>query len=103
MATSSVIKVSNGTSSVIEDCYKESVVIDINNKSEVLYTPEFDTSIKNIVNGFAVVEECKNRLSEVIDRVPFRIRVTNITVPGYSPTNVPPIGIAIIGFNNYIL
>ena len=103
MATSSVIKVSNGTSSVIEDCYKESVVIDINNKSEVLYTPAFDASIENLVNGFAIVEECKNRLSEVIDRVPFRIRVTNITVPGYSPTNVPPIGIAIIGFNNYIL
>lgn len=103
MATSSVIKVSNGKSSVIDDCYKDSVVIDINNKSEVLYTPAFDASIENIVNGFAIVEECKNRLSEVIDRVPFRIRVTNVTIPGYSPTNVPPIGIAIIGFNNYIL
>jgi len=78
-------------------------VLDINNKSEVLYTPAFDTSVKNIVNGFAIVEECKDRLSEVIDRVPFRIRVTNVTIPGYSPTNVPPIGIAIIGFNNYIL
>lgn len=35
--------------------------------------------------------------------LPFRIKFTNITIPGYSPTNVPPIGIAIIGFNNYIL
>ncbi len=101
MAKSSVIKVSNGTSSVIDDCYKDSVVIDLNNKSEVLYTPAFDTSITNIINGFAIVEECKNRLSEVIDKVPFRIRVTNITVPGEA--NIPPIGIAIIGFNNYIL
>ena len=60
-----------------------------------------------------VVEECKTFLSEVIYRpvgkslviydVPFKIRVQNITVPGYSPSNVPPIGIAIIGFNNYIL
>jgi hypothetical protein len=103
VATASVIKVSNGKSSVIDDCYKESVVIDVNNKSEVLYTPAFDARIENIINGFAVVEECKDRLSQVIDRVPFRIRVTNITVPGYSPGNVPPIGIAIIGFNNYIL
>jgi hypothetical protein len=103
VATSSVIKVSNGTSSVIDDSEKSSLVIDLNNKSEVLYTPAFDTSVKNISNGFAIVEECKDRLSEVIYRVPFRIRVTNITVPGYSPTNVPPIGIAIIGFNNYIL
>ena len=101
MATSSVIKVSNGTSSVIDDCYKDSIVIDLNGKSEVLYTPEFDSSITDIINGFAIVEECKNRLSEVIDKVPFRIRVTNITVPG--ATNIPPIGIAIIGFNNYIL
>lgn len=103
MATSSVIKVSNGTSSVIDDCDKKSFVRDLNKSSEVIYNPEFDAMVENIVNGYAIVEECKNRLSEVIDRIPFRIRVTNITVPGYSPTNVPPIGIAIIGFNNYIL
>jgi hypothetical protein len=103
VATSSVIKVSNGKASVIDDCDKDSLVIDLHKTSTVLYSPEFDSYVENIVNGFAIVEECKNRLSEVIDRVPFRIRVTNITVPGYSPTNVPPIGIAIIGFNNYIL
>ena len=103
MATSSVIKVSNGTASVIDDCEKDSIVIDLNKTSSVLYEPNFYSSVDNIINGFAIVEECKNRLSEVIDRVPFRIRVTNITVPGYSPTNIPPIGIAIIGFNNYIL
>lgn len=103
MAKSSVINVSNGTSSVIDDCYKDSVVIDVNNKSEVLYTPEFEANVTNVINGFAIVEECKNRLSEVIDKMPFKIRVTNITVPGGGPANVPPIGIAIIGFNNYIL
>ena len=103
MATSSVIKVNNGTSSVIDDCDKDSVVIDLNKTSKVLYSPEFDSYVENVINGFAIVEECKTRLSQVIDRIPFRIRVTNITVPGYSPTNVPPIGIAIIGFNNYIL
>jgi hypothetical protein len=103
VATSSVIKVSNGTSSVIDDCDKDSVVIELDKKSTVLYSPEFEAHVENVINGFAIVEECKNRLSEVIDRMPFKIRVTNITVPGYSPTNVPPIGIAIIGFNNYIL
>lgn len=41
--------------------------------------------------------------SLVMYDVPFKIRIKNITVPGYSPSNVPPIGIAIIGFNNYIL
>lgn len=44
------------------------------------------------------------RLVEIEETLPFRVRFTNITVPGYSfPNNVPPIGIAIVGFNNYIL
>jgi hypothetical protein len=42
-------------------------------------------------------------LSKIAYKIPFKIRVFNITVPGYSPTNPAPIGIAIIGFNNYIL
>ncbi len=103
MAKSSVIQVSNGTASVLEDCDKKSLVIDLNKTSTVLYEPEFYSSVSNVVNGYAFVEECKVRLSEVIDKIPFKIRVTNITVPGYSPTNVPPIGLAIIGINNYIL
>jgi hypothetical protein len=40
------------------------------------------------------------RINEVL---PFRISFTNIMVPGYSSTDIPPIGIAIVGFNNYIL
>lgn len=41
--------------------------------------------------------------SVIEDTIPFRIKFINIGIPGYSPTNVPPIGIAIIGVNNYIL
>ena len=40
------------------------------------------------------------KINEVL---PFRIRITNMQVPGYSITNPPGIGIAIIGLNNYIL
>jgi hypothetical protein len=46
---------------------------------------------------------CKKRQALVISQLPFKIRITNVTVPAYSPINVPPIGIAIIGLNNYIL
>jgi hypothetical protein len=35
--------------------------------------------------------------------LPFRVRFTNIGIPGYSSNNPAPIGIAIIGLNNYIL
>jgi len=37
------------------------------------------------------------------ETVPFRIKLTNITVPGYSSTNIPGIGIQVIGYSNYIL
>jgi hypothetical protein len=76
MATSTVIPINtNRLSKVIDDCQSRS--------STVEYKDLFYSSL--------------------LYSIPFKIRVTNITVPGYGPTNVPPIGIAIIGFNNYIL
>jgi hypothetical protein len=39
----------------------------------------------------------------VEEGLPFRVRFTNIGIPGYSPNNVPPIGIQVIEFSNYIL
>jgi hypothetical protein len=37
------------------------------------------------------------------ETLPFRVRLTNIGIPGYGQNNPAPIGIAIIGYNNYIL
>jgi hypothetical protein len=60
-------------------------------------------SIKQSNYAIAKIIEGK-RLVKINETLPFRVRFTNITVPGYSfPDNVPPIGIAIVGFNNYIL
>ena len=50
-----------------------------------------------------VIQTCKTRKAIVISELPFKIRITNITVPSYTPQNVSPIGLAIIGINNYIL
>jgi hypothetical protein len=44
-----------------------------------------------------------NRQVRINDTIPFRVRFTTITVPGYSSTNIPGIGIQVIGFSNYIL
>lgn len=44
-----------------------------------------------------------SRLSIINETLPFRIRFTNIMVPGYSSTNVPGIGLQVIGFSNWIL
>lgn len=36
--------------------------------------------------------------------LPFRVKFSSITVPGYNyPNNVPPVGIQVIGFSNWIL
>jgi hypothetical protein len=35
--------------------------------------------------------------------LPFRIRFTDIRIPGYNQNNVPGIGLQIIGYSNYIL
>ena len=43
------------------------------------------------------------RTVEINETLPFRIRLTNITVPGYGPNNIPGIGIQVIGYSNYIL
>ena len=40
---------------------------------------------------------------EMATIMPFRVKFKTIDIGSYSPTNPPPIGIAIIGFNNYIL
>lgn len=34
---------------------------------------------------------------------PFRVRFTNVFLPGYVPGRSLPIGLAVIGFSNYIL
>lgn len=59
-----------------------------------------NTDAKRIIK---VNDVCEHRMSTVIYSVPFKIKITNITVPGYTPADVPPIGLAIVGINNYIL
>jgi hypothetical protein len=36
-------------------------------------------------------------------KMPFRVKFINIGIEAYGPNNPAPIGIAIIGLNNYIL
>ena len=42
-------------------------------------------------------------LAETATVLPFRVAFRNIDFAGYSPSSPPPIGIAVIGVNNYIL
>lgn len=51
--------------------------------------------IINISHGKPIVKINHN--------LPFRVKFSSVTVPGYGPNNVPPIGIQVIGFTNWIL
>jgi hypothetical protein len=44
-----------------------------------------------------------NRQIRINEVLPFRIRFTDIRIPGYNSNNVPGIGLQIIGYSNYIL
>jgi len=46
------------------------------------------------------VKYSKIQASQIL---PFRIQFTNTQIQGYDSNNPPPIGIAVIGVNNYIL
>jgi hypothetical protein len=70
-----------------------SVVIDISNKTKNVKAKNYPiTKINDIVRNVAI--------NQVL---PFRIKFTTVTIPGYGPNNPAPIGIAVIGVNNYIL
>ena len=43
------------------------------------------------------------RTVTINETLPFRIKLTNIIVPGYNANNIPGIGIQVIGYSNYIL
>ena len=48
-------------------------------------------------------ETLSNILCNVATIMPFRVNFQTIDIGGFSPSNPAPIGIAVIGFNNYIL
>lgn len=70
------------------------VVLD-NNKNKLRAINAISYAIINVAN--------ENRTVKINEVLPFRVKFTNIMVPGYSQTNPAGIGIAVIGFNNYIL
>lgn len=45
----------------------------------------------------------KSRSTTTSSVLPFRVKFSNVGVEAYGPNNPAPIGIAVIGLNNYIL
>lgn len=54
--------------------------------------------------SYAIINVANDtRTVKVNETLPFRIKFTNIGIEGYSRSNPAGIGIAVVGFNNYIL
>jgi hypothetical protein len=49
------------------------------------------------------IEEKVQKRVTINELLPFRIRITDIDIVGFSQNNVPPIPLQIIGLSNYIL
>jgi hypothetical protein len=43
------------------------------------------------------------RIVHINETLPFRVKFTNIIIPGYNANNVPGIGLQVIEYSNYIL
>lgn len=72
----------------------------------VITNKKTSVGIKNAKNKrFSKVNitDVKKNKSSFSSVLPFRISITNIGIPSYSPNDPAPIGIAVIGFNNYVL
>lgn len=72
-----------------------SVTIVEKNKNKIKAINAISYAIINVAHD--------NRTVKVNEVLPFRVKFTNITIPGYSASNPAGIGIAVIGFSNYIL
>ena len=53
-------------------------------------------------NSYSVKIKKQNPTVKINEVLPFRVRFTNIGISG-DGLSIPPIGLAIIGLNNYIL
>jgi len=59
-------------------------------------------SIKSLNYPILDIKKTK-QVTSIQEVVPFRVKFINVGIPGYSRNNPAPIGIAVIGFTNYIL
>ena len=102
MAKSVILKKNTGiTKSINNSDYFNTSIVDKNHSSVISENLNLTQNIQTDEHSSMIIPSL--RYSEIESILPFRIRFTTITIPGYGPGNVPPIGIAVIGYNNYIL
>jgi hypothetical protein len=82
--------------------YFLSSISDINHNAKISEKLGIVKYVKN--KNFSIAKPSYKIVNVKVEEVlPFRVKFTTIGIEGYGPGNVPPIGIAVIGYNNYIL
>lgn len=66
---------------------------------------EINHNTKNIKSAYYPVTSVTDLKinAKITETLPFRVKFTTIGIESYGPGNPAPIGIAVIGINNYIL
>lgn len=72
---------------------RSAVIREKRNAVKDIYTSDY--SVAKVYKAYPTV-----KINEVL---PFRIKITTLGIESYGPNNPAPIGIAIIGLNNYVL
>lgn len=103
MATSVILNRPNGSiKKAKESGYANTSVDTVNYYSKVKDIQHSTKSVKS--TSYPVTKVIENVSDvKISDFLPFRVKFTTIGIDGYSSTNPPPIGIAVIGYSNYIL
>lgn len=81
-------------STLTESDREPAKVLGISNNLERIYSSDYS------IASFTTSERFVSAFQDVL---PFRVAFTTLGIESYGPNNPAPIGIAIIGFNNYIL
>jgi hypothetical protein len=71
--------------------------------SQIVFKKEYNVNTIDQKGYSRIRIPIRYRSTRISDFLPFRVSFQNITVEGYGPSSPAPIGIAVIGFNNYIL
>lgn len=73
-------------------------------KAVIIDDPKINTVlIENSKYSRSSIRYKDNRQIRINEVLPFRIRFTDIRIPGYGQNNIPGIGLQVIGYSNYIL
>ena len=104
MAKAVVVPEENGTASRFDETdYFNSKVVSPKRRTKIEGERNKLKSVNSKDYPIARIRE-NDRLTRVEEVLPFRVRFVNLGISEiYGPNNPAPVGIAVVGFNNYIL